>query len=192
MKLNAREIVLVWLTCVVMIGAATFYFVDPVLQQTALSRQSILDVERDIADEQRLVALGPRWQQRLDRILADLPRHDPGFDVTATLLREIEAQAARHDFSLAERRAEREEVQAEYSELDIACRGSAPLAGAVAFLYHLRSPSALLEVRQLRIEKDKFDYRVRVTINCVYGRNESAESQNTADDGGESSPRSAG
>ena len=171
MTLSSREITLGWVTGLAVLVAATLHFGQPVLDAWSKAVKDTAAVADQIDEEQRTVDLGPRWQERLQTALAGLPRHAVGVDVTAALLREIETQAAQAGLALAERRAGTEEVQAEYSSLEISCRGSASLEAVVTFLYHLRSPTALMEVTQLRIESDKTDYRVRLTVNCVYGRN---------------------
>jgi len=176
MKLNTREIVLAWLTGVVVLFVGTYALCEPIWNDMQRVRADMEELQSDVDTERRLVQLGPRWDEKLDGILAGLPRHAPTFDVTASLLREIEAQASAQGYRLSERRADSEEVHSDYSELDISCLGSSSLNGIVGFLYDLRSKTAMMEVKQLRIEKDKFDYRVRVTINCVYGRDGQAPS----------------
>jgi len=172
MKLSMRELALAWITGVIILIALTYTLLEPVIEEWRSIRSDMAEVGEDIRDEQNTISLGPQWEARLDGILQSVPRHAPGVDVTASLLKEIEAQTESHGFGVVQRNAGEEEVHPEFSSLDIQYRGNASLDSIVSFLYELKSPSAMLEVKQLKIDKDKHDYSVRVTINCLYGRQE--------------------
>jgi hypothetical protein len=169
-KFSAREIGLGWATATVVIGALTYSYLDPVVKDWDRIRNAIEDVRDDAYEERRTILLKPRLQEEWDLILESVPRHREGEDVTARLMKEIEQQASAHGYTIIQRNAEKEEVEQEYSSIDIATRGTATLDGIVRFVYELKSSAAMMNVKQLRIDKDKNRYKIRLTVNCVYGR----------------------
>lgn len=170
MTLTAREIGLGWATAIVVLGAVTYAYLDPVLKDWDRVRSEIETVRDSIYEEKRIVLKKPGLQKEWDRIIESVPRHPVGEDVTARLMKEIEQQASAHGYTIVQREAEKEEVEQEYSSIDIATRGHAGLDGIVRFVYELESSAAMMTVKQLRIDKDKGRYKIRLTVNCVYGR----------------------
>lgn len=170
MKLSLRELALAWITGLIVIMALTYAFLEPVIRELSRLRKDAEEARAQIVAEQGTIQLGPQWKSRLDKILLSVPRHAKGVDVTASLLKEIEAQTESCGFAIVQRNAGEEEVHPEFSSLDIQYRGNGSLESVVRFLFELKSTSAMLEVKLLKIDKDKRDYNVRVTINCLYGR----------------------
>ncbi len=170
MTFSSREIGMGWVTAIVVIGALTYAYLDPVFKDWDRIRGEIENVRDDAYEESRTILLKPGLQKKWDRILESVPRHPAGEDVTARMMKEIEQQASAHGYTIVQRNAEREEVEQEYSSIDIATRGTATLDGIVSFVYELKSAAAMLNVKQLRIDKDKHRYKIRLTVNCVYGR----------------------
>lgn len=177
MKLNKREMVLAWVTSLVVLAGLTYVFCDPVFEELKQLQVKLEQVNGNIEKEQDVAALGPRWEAKLTGMLDKMPRHARGVDVLADILQQIEQHALRNGFVVKSRLPNDEEVLPEYSERDIlyvgefkSNRDRDALAGLLRFLYDVQSSSAMIEVETLKIDRLKDSLRVRVTFSCVYGR----------------------
>jgi len=177
MKLNRREMVLAWVTGLVALAGLTYVLCEPVFVELKQLQTKLDVVNGDIETEQDVATLGPRWEAKLTGMLEKMPRHAQGVDVLAGILQEIEQHALRSGFVVKSRLPSDEEVLPEYSSRDIlyvgefkSSRHREALDGLLQFIYDVQSPSAMIEVGSLKIDRSKDSLRVRVTFSCVYGR----------------------
>lgn len=171
MTLSGRELGMACATGLLVLAAASYIYLEPAVKEIVRIGSQVDDRQQDIDKREYLIRQEPQWNQKWNAILDVVPRHQPDVDVTAHLMREIEQQARAHGYNVTRRNSEEEEQFEEYSTIAIDTRGTCEsLRSIVSFLYNLKSTAAMMDVRHVKIDKDKFEYKVRVTINCIYGR----------------------
>ena len=173
MKLTAREIVLAWLTLVVVVCVVTYSLAGGAIQdwKQLKETQKGLVARKQMAEH--LLKQQPDLLGRLDAVTKDLPSHPEGKDVTADLLRTIEQTARANNLVLTSRQPDNEEPSGDLFELAIHCRWQGDLEALTRFLYALQIQGAMLDVSQLTVapaDTAGGQLKGRFTVDMAYTR----------------------
>lgn len=151
MKLSNREMVLGWSTLLIVLGAILYWIAAGRWEVARNLARERAGLSRQLRDAQRLLGRRGEVDARLDAVRERLPRHEPGKDVTADILRDLENTARAHQVTLTRRDADRERRAGELMEVSVTCTWEADLEGLVRFLYALESQGVMRQVRQLTV-----------------------------------------
>ncbi len=149
MKLSPREAALAWITGVVVVLGATFWFLGPQWQAMQDVRKTLAALRLRKQEAELLLGRRPEINARLETIRGQLPTHPPGKDVTAEFLRLLERVAQQNNVVLLRREAEPERHTGDIHEVSINCNWEGTLESLARFLYALQTQGAMLDVRQL-------------------------------------------
>lgn len=173
MRLTGREAVLSWFTLVVAVVAGTWLWGQPRLQEWREFARREAQLRRRERAANRLLAEKPEVEARLEELRKKLPRHPPGKDVTADVLRLIERVARDNNLSLLRRDPEGERSVGELYEMTIRCTWEGDLEALVRFLYALETQDAILDVRKLSVNPSPGRpgrLNGAFTLDCAYSR----------------------
>ncbi len=147
--LNARESWLALGAAAVLLGAWGWVLAERRSEEwrDLGERRDVLAGQRELA--RRTIERRDPAEARLDELRARLPNHPPDRDVTAELLRAIEALAERRGLMLTRREPERERAVDGLFEVSIHCTWEGTLDALVAFLYAVQTHEAMLDIQQL-------------------------------------------
>ena len=172
MKFSLREMILAWVTGVVVLFLPTwFFFAAPRLEEArdTLDRQDI--VRADLEQEQRLADQANAWQAKLAAALETLVVYADNQDVTADMLIKVEGLANTAGLTLTRREPQKEKRHGDIGSLDIKCNWEGSLDALVHFLFALRQDHGMLDLGQLYIKSEsKGVLKGTFTINCSYVR----------------------
>ena len=173
MKLNPREMILAWLTLVVVVCVVTYNLAGGAIAdwKQLKETQKGLDARKNIAEH--LLQQQPVLMARLNEVSKGLPSHPEGKDVTADLLRTIEQTARANGLVLTSRQPDNEEPSGDLFELAIHCRWQGDLESLTRFLYALQIQGAMLDVSQLTVapaDTPGGQLKGRFTVDMAYTR----------------------
>lgn len=151
MKLTNREMILGWTTLLIVLGAILYWIVAGRWAEARILARDRAGLTRQLRDTERLLGRRGDVDARLVAIRERLPRHEPGKDVTADILRDLENTARANQVTLTRRDADRERQAGELMEVSVTCTWEADLEGLVRFLYALDSQGVMRQVRQLTV-----------------------------------------
>jgi Tfp pilus assembly protein PilO len=172
MKLTLRELILAWLTGVVLLFLPTwFFFISPRLADTQEKKEKREEAAADLDKEQRMLDQKDVWLAKMNEALKGLPAYPEAQDVTADMLIKVEQMAVSHNLVLTRREPQREKRHADMGSLDIKCNWEGSLDSLVHFLFALQQDHGMLDISQLYIKSEnKGMLRGTFTINCSYVR----------------------
>ena len=173
MKISAREMGLAWLTAMVLILAATYWFGQPKAKAWKAAVKDREALTRKMKEINRLLEDQTNVNQRLDALRKQLPQHPVGKDVTAELLITLERTAQQHGLILLRREPEKEKSVDDLYEVAINCTWESTLDALVHFLYALQIQGAILDIRQLTLTPGQGGpdrLKGNFTVDCAYTR----------------------
>ena len=154
MKISSRELLLVWLTLVVLIFGLSYWFVQPrVRGWTELGKQHRL-AEGRCALAKRLLEQKPSLDERMESLRKKVPSYPADKDVTSDYLKIIEQLAKNSNLSLIQRRPDREKLpkQGRLYELAVDCTWEGDLSALLGFLSALEAQEHIvMDVRDLAV-----------------------------------------
>lgn len=149
MKLSNREMILGWSTLLIVLGAVLYWIGAGRWEEVRVLARDRAGLARQLRNTERLLGRRGDVDARLAVVRERLPRHAPGKDVTADILRDLENTARAHQVTLTRRDADRERQAGELMEVSVTCTWEADLEGMVRFLYALESQGVMRQVRQM-------------------------------------------
>lgn len=172
MKLVGREIVLVWLVCVVVLCVGTYLTCRKMgyissLRDIAAQIQAV-DAKIRSADE--LLSRQKNWEERLAELREKI-RPLPEGEIAAThFKRKIDGLATRHKVVIRERRAGKEKAHAGLHVLPITCRWEETNdRGIRDLLVELKEEGAVFDTTALLIQSlGQNRLKGSFTVNCKY------------------------
>lgn len=172
MKLTLRELLLAWLTGVVLVFLPTWYFfAAPRLEAIRELRARQDSASADLDKERRMVEQAPAWQTRLAEALKSLTVYPDAQDVTADMLIKVEGLATQNSLTLTRREPQKERRHGDIGALDIKCNWEGTLEALVRFLFALQQDHGMLDINQLYIKSEnKGVLKGTFTINCSFVR----------------------
>jgi len=151
MKLNNREILLSWTVLLTVLLLALYLIGAKRWKQDRQLAEERVVLSQRLRDTERLLARRGEVDAQLASMRDRLPKHPPGQDVTADILRDLENTARENKVTLTRRDAERERRAGELLEVSVTCSWEADLDGLVHFLYALESQGVMRQVRQVTV-----------------------------------------
>jgi hypothetical protein len=172
MKLTLREMILAWLTGVVVLFLPTWYFfAAPRLTDAREKRDRMDSLQSELENESRMLDQKGAWQLKLDEALKSLSSFPETQDVTADMLIKVERLATGNNLVLTRREPQKERRHGGLGTLDIKCNWEGSLDALVHFLFALQQDHGMLDVSQLYIKSEsKGLLKGTFTINCSYVR----------------------
>ncbi len=177
MKLTLREMMLAWITSVVLLFLPTWYFFAAPRLAAArekLDRQETL--RADLDSETKMLNQKSVWQGKLDESLKTLSSFPETQDVTADMLIKVENVATSNSLVLTRREPQKERRHGGLGSLDIKCNWEGSLDALTHFLFALQQDHGMLDISQLYIKSEnKGLLKGTFTINCSYVRRKASE-----------------
>ena len=172
MKLTVRELILAWLTGVVLLFLPTWYFfAAPRLAEARDKRDKQAATTADLATERRMMDQKGVWQAKIAESLKSLTAYPDAQDVTADMLIKVEGLANQNTLTLTRREPQKEKRHGDIGTLDIKCNWEGTLESLIRFLFALQQDHGMLDVSQLYIKaENKGALKGTFTINCSYVR----------------------
>jgi len=183
MKLSSRELILSWLTCVIVLIGFSFWFGKPKVETWRDLVRNEKTVKRRVEISQRLIDQSGEWEQRLEKLRLKLSKHPADKDVTADYLKILERVATESNFSLVKRQPKKEKHHGNLYELAIDCTWKGDLDALVRFLYALDQENVTMDIEQINVTLvagDQEQLKGNFTLMCIYTRN--AEEPSSSDD----------
>lgn len=149
MRLTAREMVLGWLTLVVVLGAVSYWWGSERFEQWKKMRQQMQEAQKRIEWIERSVRQRPELEKQFAELSGQLPQYEADQDVTAEILKQLEKIARQHDFQLLRREPEKEKDLGDLFQVAVNCSWQGSLEALVHFLYDIQSSGAMLDIDQL-------------------------------------------
>jgi hypothetical protein len=193
MKLTLREMILAWVTGVVVLILPTWYFfAAPRLGDAATKRERMEALRGDIEGETRILDQKGAWQGKLNEALKSLPGYPETQDVTADMLIKVERLATGNSLVLTRREPQKERRHGGLGTLDIKCNWEGTLDALVHFLFALQQDHGMLDISQLYIKSEsKGLLKGTFTINCSYVRQQAPAPGGTNAPGGNATAAAA-
>lgn len=173
MKLSLRELVLAWITAVVVVLGVTYWMGQSKAKEwrdAVKARQQLAwrlkEIDHLMSDQSGVGA-------RIGELRKQLPQHPAGKDVTAELMMTLEKTAHDHGLSLLRREPEQEKSVGDLFEVAINCTWEGELEAVVHFLYALQVQGAILDVRQMTITPGQGGpgrLKGNFAVDCAYTR----------------------
>lgn len=151
MKLSRREWALAWITMVIVALGGTYWFGAPRLKASQDVVREMEALSQRIAHIQSLLDERGSWDERLEAVRKQLPRHPASKDVTSELLRSLEQTAQQHGLSLLRREPDKEKDLGDLFEVSIDCTWEGTLDALVHFLYAIQLQGVILDIRSLTV-----------------------------------------
>ncbi len=172
MKITSRELVLGWITLVVVVLLLSVFLCRSQVDKWRKRRESQSLVLVQIQKHEQLMQEGPEVEKQLAEMQKQLPQHPVEKDVTADVLIKIGKLAKQYDVSMPRRDAGAEESDGElFFELPINCQWEGTDSAITHFLFDLQAKSAMMDVKQFRIQyKGGSVWKGSLTVSSVYGR----------------------
>lgn len=169
MRLSAREWRLLWLTLTAALAAATWAVADGRLRawRELGDRRRALEQRRGIAE--RYLRREPELQRELEALRQALPRYADKEPVASELLGRIGAMETGSGLRLLSKDPRPERVVEDLCETTIQCQWEGDLDSLVKFLYAVLSQGAMMDVRQLTVQRaDEKTDRLRGALTLGY------------------------
>ncbi len=172
MKLTPRELILAWITGVVLVFLPTWYFfADPRLTAVREKRDRQERLIATLETERRMTDQKGAWQAKLNEALKTLTAYPESQDVTADMLIKVEGLATQNSLTLTRREPQKEKRHGDIGALDIKCNWEGSLDALAHFLFALQEDHGMLDISQLYIKSENRGLlKGTFTINCSYLR----------------------
>ncbi|HIE10408.1 MAG TPA: hypothetical protein EYP62_02225 [Kiritimatiellae bacterium] len=151
MKITRREMVLGWLTLVVVLAGISFWWGSATLEEWKKTRSRIMEGRKRIEWIERSIRRRPQLERRFAELSRQLPRYELGQDVTAEILKNLERMARRHGFQLLRREPEKEKDLGDLFQVAVNCSWQGSLESLVHFLYDIQTSGAMFDIDQLTV-----------------------------------------
>ncbi len=172
MKLSRRESILACLTGAVTLLVVTVWQLQPRLQTWRTLQEERRQWQQRQSEAEFLLSRRDEIARDLEQIMAQLPSHPEGRNVTADFLRLLEAKAQQHGVVFQRREAGRERHLGDLYEIAIQGGWEGTLPSLVRFLYALQEEGVILDVSQLTIIPESGTERMKgvYAVHFAYRR----------------------
>ena len=170
MNASRREIVLGISTAVVVLGALTWWMVEPRIEEWNSLGAKAGSLEMLVAKAERISARKPELMRRLDQIKALLPVHPEGLDLKPRMLQQVKQVADAQKVMLGSMRPKEEKITAQtgLSEQSIDCTFEGGFADFIRFLYDIESQGPVMAIRQAGMRSDQQPGRLKGTLSVDF------------------------
>ncbi|MBI3985583.1 MAG: hypothetical protein HY343_01570 [Lentisphaerae bacterium] len=177
MKLSSRELLLGWVSGVVILLGLTYWVVEPRVKTWKELSDKQGALEQQIKLLELSIAQKPDWDSRMEKLRAKLLSYPMHRDVTADYLKILEQVSKDSALSLIQRRPDKEKKQqGNLYDLAIECTWEGDLSAIVNFLYALGQQTATMDIDELTISVvpgGKGKMKGNFVLKCAYIRQES-------------------
>ena len=174
MRISTRELMLAWLTLVVVVLALSWYTGRRKWDAFQQAREQSSGLAARMEHDERLLDERAALMQRLQTLRDQLPSHPAKLDVTSELLRSLEQTANKNVLVLKTRSAGNESVSSnQLYEISIKCDWEGTLETLVPFLFDIQEQGVRYDIRELRVvpsrgEKERLNGNF--ILDCAYSR----------------------
>ncbi|MGD9874541.1 MAG: hypothetical protein AB7T27_09765 [Kiritimatiellia bacterium] len=174
MKISIRELMLAWLTMVVVVLALSWYAGMKKWDALQKAREQSSDIRTVMEHDQKLLDGRDELMRKMQELRSQLPSHPEKLDVTSELLRNLEQTANKSGLVLKTRSAGAETVSSnKLCEISIKCDWEGSLETLVPFLFDIQEQGVRYDIRELRVvpskgEKEKLNGNF--ILDCAYSR----------------------
>lgn len=170
MNASRREIVLGISTAVVVLGALTWWMVEPRIAEWNSLGDKAESLEKLVAKAERIAGRKPDLIRQLDQIKALLPVHPEGLDLKPRMLQQVKQVADAQKIMLGSMKPKEEKVAAQtgLSEQSIDCTFEGGFADFIRFLYDIESQGPVMAIRQSTMRSDQQPGRLKGTLSVDF------------------------
>lgn len=174
MKLSLREMVMAWLTgIVVLFGLTWWWYWQPQMITWKTAGTAITAARQRIQIAEHLLSRQDEWDARLEDVKKALPAYKGNQEVTSDFLKLLERLASKNGLVLLKARPTPEEPAGDLYQMTIHYSWEGDLDALVRFLYGLQAEQANLHVRQLNVSpssKNPQELSGKLSIDFAYTR----------------------
>lgn len=173
MKVTSREMLLGWMTGLVILVALSVWICAPKIGNWKDMREQGETIKKRIVMAEHLVAQREQWNKRLADIAQKLSKYPPDDDVTADYLKILENVVRENGVTLSQRRPQKEKKQKDIYQMAIDCTWEADLGSLVRFLFELEKQKVTLDIDDLNISLvagGKGRLKGNFALICIYTR----------------------
>ncbi len=183
MRLSHREILLGWLTLIIVLIVLTWLWFEPRFQKSRDYSVDRATAKEMIQRARHLLDQEEEWNTRLAVLRARLPRYPEDQEVTADLLRSVQRIAQEYGLNLLRASPGSERRVDELYEVSIDYTWEGVLPALNRFLYATQIQQVNMDVRMLNITPEtggRGGLRGQMTIDIAYTRGEPLPGQEQA------------
>ncbi len=148
-------------------------------------RERLTTLQRLLASERELIAMGPLWRERYEGVREQMPVFEPERQVDTFWLGRMDALADRFGVRILRRQVGNETLAGDVYEFSIECREwEGTLEAFIRFLHAMQAEGAMLDVRDLLIRPHPSNpgvLRGSFTLFCAYMRGVAAPAASAAE-----------
>ncbi len=173
MKVSGRETVLFLSTAAVLLFALSFFMIRPRIEEIGMMGDERLRIEREIAENETLLAEKGGWEQKMAERGQLLQQFPPDQKMDLYWRKKIEESATRYGVNIANQQGgENEDRQGDVYEMSFKYDWEkSSLEAVVRFLFELQNQGVMFGVRELVMRpKDGALLSGNLTVDCVYTR----------------------
>jgi len=172
-KITSRELVLGWMTGIVILVALSSWICSPKLKVWKELTDKREAVARRIEVAEHLVAQRDQWNKRLEDVALKLTKYPVDQDVTADYLKILETIVKENGVTLSKRQPQKEKKHNELYELTIDCTWEADLGSLIHFLHALEQQKVTMDIDDLSVSLvagGKGGLKGNFALICLYTR----------------------
>jgi len=179
-KMSTREIRLISLTALVLVGVMTFVMVRRQLEANRSRNNRMEDALSQLTLQEEALKMRPDLLTELQRIRGQLPRHPVDKDLNTRFLRQVQNLAGSAGLTLTDRTPE-DEVYLESLDVyttSIRCGWRGSSEALVGFLVRMQQLGPVMDVHTLRLRTESRNRKSMsgsFTLEFVYSREEGVE-----------------
>lgn len=177
MKLSTREIMLAWVTFMVLLYAATYLVCKPQIAKWKELRAEAELLDERVRSDRAMIEGRAEWERKLGELKKSVRPLPAGKGEATYLKRTIGDLAAGSEITLRDRRDGEEVKYGGVYSLPITCPWDGNTAAIVKLLFELESHSVMFDVKELTIRSSGNDQlKGSFTVYCLYVGSEGQES----------------
>lgn len=175
MKVTSREMLLGWMTGLVVLAALSVWICSPKIKVWKELIEQSATVKKRIVMAEHLASQRGHWNKRLEGVAEKLSRYPADEDVTAAYLKIIENVVKDNNVTLSQRRPQKEKKQKDIYQMAVDCTWEAGLDALVNFLYALEQQKVTMDIDDLNISLvagGSGRLKGSFAMICIYTRSE--------------------
>ena len=173
MKVTSREMLLGWMTGLVILVALSVWICSPKINAWKELNKQCGTVKKRIVMAEQLVAQRQQGNMRLDDVAQKLTKYPADEDVTANYLKILENVVKENGVTLSQRRPRKEKKQKDIYQMAVVCTWEADLDSLVHFLYALEKQKVTMDIDDLSVSLvagGKGRLKGNFALICLYTR----------------------
>jgi len=169
MKLSTREIMLAWVTFMVVLFAATYLVCKPQIAKWRELHAEVMVLEERVRSDRAMIDGRAEWERRLGELKKSVRPLPAGKGEATYLKRTIGDLAGQSGIALRDRRDGEEVKYGGVYSLSITCPWDGNTAALVKLLFELESHDVMFDVKELTVRSSGNDQlKGSFTVYCLY------------------------